>query len=412
MATASKRPRGTKRILFRAALGGMLLMTTIALIALLEFLASLAIHRPADLFFKNHRLNHTWVPNSAMTHSEWTKDNPDFPEPFRHHYNRQAWIEDYDLVPEKPPNTCRIFYVGDSFTEGCVPMEESVASRLEAHLNGAQKDKGLHFEVINTGTTSYSPLIYYILIRHFIAPYSPDLIVINVDMTDDYDDWKYRQTLICDKEGNPWAVPPRSIYESLYVDTAKGAVRPNPLMKLNLFLFEKSYLYNYLQRRLFRPPDKRDFSFAGLQVEYEEESGPALYKRWAWCRHEWDAQTERNVQRSMETLARIADFCNQKGIKLLLTGVPHYQQVTPDDSGRTEWSLRPHREIERCAREKGVAYLDSPASLTPLFRGTPQHHYYYRGDIHLNPRGNRLWAEAHIRAILDPKNHLLPTVGP
>jgi DNA segregation ATPase FtsK/SpoIIIE-like protein len=45
------------------------------------------------------------------------------------------------------------------------------------------------------------------------------MMVDSVDMTDDYDDWKYSETAILDHEGNPVAVPQRNLYTSAFIDT-------------------------------------------------------------------------------------------------------------------------------------------------------------------------------------------------
>jgi hypothetical protein len=55
-----------------------------------------------------------------------------------------------------------------------------------------------------------------------------------------------------------------------------------------------------------------------------------------------------------------------------------------------------------------VAYLDSYRGLAPLIDGTEQHEYYYRNDMHFNPKGFEAWSRLHIEAITDPGNCLLP----
>jgi lysophospholipase L1-like esterase len=395
---------------FRAVALGLVPLGTVLAVAVLEFIASFHVSRVSDSFITNFRINHTWPPNSRMEHGEWANLNPEYPEPYVHCHNRQGWIEEYDVRPAKPSGTYRIFYVGDSFTEGCVPMDESVPSRVETWLNGKLGKAGVRYEVINTGTSSYSPVIEYILVRHIIQPYSPDLVVVNVDMTDDYDDWKYRETLIVDPEGNPWAAPSRDIYSAVYMDTAQGAMRTSAWGRLSLRLYSKSYLYNLLQEAARERAEKKQWKRGTEPSEKEAgtPTGQMLHRRWAWCEHEWDALTKENVRFTLDVLARLADFCNANRIKLLLTGVPHYRQFATDDSGKTEWSIRPHLEIEKVAKAKGVAYLDSVASLRPLIQGSPQHKYYYRNDIHFNPEGTRIWAEAHFKAISDRRSKLLP----
>lgn len=178
----------------------------------MEVITSFFVIKPSNFIMKNFRLNHTWPSNVKRMNDEWVEHNPDFDKPYLKVFNKQRWVESYDVELDKPENTYRIFYVGDSFTDGTAPMDQSVPSIVEKYLNEQCHNSGVNFEVINTGTWSYSPVIYYILIRYYISQYSPDLIVLNIDMTDVFDDWKYRQTMIEDSMGNPWAAPPPVIF--------------------------------------------------------------------------------------------------------------------------------------------------------------------------------------------------------
>ena len=94
----------------------------------------------------------------------------------------------------------------------------------------------------------------------------------------------------------------------------------------------------------------------------------------------------------------------------MLTAVPHYAQYAGDVTGATPPALsaRPHAELEKLAEEIGLPYLNSFEMLAPKVQGTPQTTYYYRNDMHFNPRGYALWASAHGDFLLDPANGLLP----
>ncbi len=382
-----------KRIAFRCALLALLAAATIAPILLLEFIASFFVTVPARSFADDVRLNHSWPKNSSHTHDEWAPDNPNFPEPYVHTYNSQGWVESYDIAREKPPGTYRIFYVGDSFTEGCVPMDESIASQVERHLNASGRPE--KFEVINTGTSSYSPVIYYVLIRYYLAEYDPDLIVINVDMTDCFDDWKYRETLIVDEEGNPLAVPSRNLFDSAYVDTALGAVKGDFTSRTRLFLTRYSHLYNWMARGSSKPPPA------------PEDADDIVQPRWAWCEYEWDEQTEEQVAFTLDILTRIAEFCRSEGIQLAWTGVPHYQQFAHTPGEPPEWSDRPHRELLELAEEQGVIGFDSLTPLAAEIAGSEQTDFYYRENMHFNPRGNRLWGGVHV-GVVEELLHVTP----
>ena len=371
-------------------------------VAALEFAAALFTQKPADYTESHWRFNHTWKPNGEQLHSEFIGDNPDFPDPYLHVYNAQGWIEDYDIELEKPAGTFRIFYVGDSFTEGTVPMDESVPSRVEGALNELAGDGPRRFEVINTGTGSYSTLIYYLLIRYAILDYSPDLIVVNVDMSDNYDDWSYAESMVLDENGDPFAAPPRNIYSSPFLEVEGGElVEANPWNRLQLYLYANSYAYNLILEKF---PPRRHF---------EEEVEFASLERWPWCKPTLDEKAKEQLEFTLGLVRKIAGLCLENGVKLMLTGVPHYPQYHGSDRGRgrPRMSNRPHDELQRVSVEEGTPFLNSYEVLKPLIEGTRRTRYYHSPDIHFNPRGYEIWADAQLEFLLDPRNGLLPRFG-
>ena len=111
------------------------ILVLLTLIILIEFIFSFFTERPTEHIVPSWRLNHTWRPNFSKTHLEWVRKNPEFPEPYVHLYNRQGWIESYDINSEKSEGIYRIFFVGDSFIEGTAPMNQSIPSIVEKELN-------------------------------------------------------------------------------------------------------------------------------------------------------------------------------------------------------------------------------------------------------------------------------------
>ena len=369
-------------------------LATLSLIAGLEAIAAMLIDKPSDAIVPHLRLNHTWKPNGAWVHREW-RHEPAHNQSYVHVYNEQGWLERYDIAVEKPPGTYRIFYVGDSFTEGTVAMEGSVPSLVEVWLNERFANSTTHFEVINTGTTSYSPILYYILVRYYISAYSPDLIVVNVSMGDPDDDWKYRANLVVDQDGNPWAAPRRDIYASVYVDTLGGRIPTSGLAKLKLFLYEHSNLYNLL--RLYSPrapqPEPQLALFAG------QEDG--------WTSKHRDADKQSRSDYSLDVVRRLIEYCRQQGIRVALTGVPRYEQFAYRD-GRPVASIEAHQRIRRVTEAAGGVYFDSLSGLMPKLEHSAKGDYYFEYDLHFNPDGYRAWAEVHLQALMDPKLNLLP----
>jgi hypothetical protein len=377
------------------------------LVAVFEGASALLVPTAGDNLIADYYLNHTWRPNSEWEHNEWINANPDFSRPYRHHYNKQAWLEQYDVEKTKGPNVYRIFYLGDSFVEGTCPMDESVPSKVEARLNELARGMQLTFEVINTGTSSYSPTLYYLLARHRLMDYHPDLLVVNVDMTDCFDDWKYAQTLVVDAAGAPFAAPPRDVYGSGYLDTYEGTVDLTFRRRLQLFLLQHSHTYNLIAslRLNFRHTANSDQEGPGAAG-----SSDLRRDRWSWCREEWTGATDADVSRTMGHLTRLVDLCRKNGVKIVLTSVPHYEQYARRDDApdKPVWSSRPHMEIAQLAGKLGVPYLNSFEALRPRIQGTPRNAFYYANDMHFNPRGYDIWARAHLDFLLEEEHALLP----
>ena len=404
-------------------------------VGLFEFVAYKFADRPIDSIVNHPRLHHIWRPNGRQDHFEWTRSDPRYSKPYMHVYNGQGWIERYDVVKEKPSNVYRIFYLGDSFTEGTVPMEKSVPSIVEAALNKRKRRNAWQFEVINTGTSSYSPLILYILARYYLADYSPDLLVVNVDMTDVYDDSRYRTNLSLDETGKPWAILPGNVSESDYVWAGDRLAKASLMLKFRIFLYKHTYSYHLLGqlKRKFlhnidrlrgHPVSEKPLEKSNNAIDATNDQGVETtvtssrsvdYRSiqiasdpWGWCRFEWTNKTKEDVRFTKEILRELIQWADEKKIKIVITTVPHYLQYPSVLEGKSVWSTQPHREIKQLAESLGVIYLDSYNGLKSALVGSQQDEFYYRNDMHFNPRGYRLWAKLHLDLLEDPSNKLIP----
>ena len=379
------------------------------IIAALEFVVSRFVDLPGRHIVYSYQLNHTWRPGGEKTFKFWRRRNPDFPEPYTHRYNSQGWIEAYDIQKEKPDDVYRVFYIGDSHTEGTAPMDQAVPSRVEIRLNELAREKGLDttIEVVNTGTSSYSPTIYYILFRYFILDYDPDLIVVTVAMNDDFDDWKYAETLILDESGNPYAVPPRNLYTSGYFEARGEVVKATWSTRLMLFLSQNSAIYNYLL--LHRVEQNRSEEYEALRAGTIEENN--AYPKNAWLKtYEWSEQITEQVNYTMTLLKKLIALASENGVEVMVTSMPTYKQYQPSDEnpGQMTENPAPHNVIREAAESVGARYLDSYQALKEHIQPSAQDYYFYKGDGHFNPRGYEIWANAHMAFLLDPKNGLLP----
>lgn len=406
-AAKPKKKRRSRKVLLLVCANALVVL---ALVAGAEFFLSFFVSRPVDTLVPHPHFNHMMKPYSRETHREFIAANPDFPDAYTHTRNAQGWLETYDVATTKPPNTYRVFYLGDSFTEGTCTMDASMPSVVEAKLDEMEEDGGLSIEVINAGTTSYSPTIYYILTRYVLLEYDPDLIVVNVDMTDDFDDWKYARLLTVDDAGNPVSVSPMGILGHEFIEGTNGIAPATPRERVRLFLRRYSYIYNTLDRVKARLGIVGDAGAGSDSQRIVPANTDELYQRYSWCRDEWDDVTERCVKRTTDMLRRLATLCAENDVKLMMTAVPQYWQYAgnANGDGPPRWSSRPHEAIGKLASEIGVPYLNSFEALAPVIRGTVQTKYYYSGDMHFNPRGYAAWAACQLAFLTDRRNALLP----
>ncbi len=396
-----RHPRLAK--LAMAFLAPLLCLAVIEITARVSYRPDDVAEQPVGNIVPHPVLNHTWRPSWGARHAEFERVG--IPA-YLHHYNAQAWLETYDVEADKPDGTYRVFYLGDSFTEGTCPMESSVPSRVEAGLE-ARAAEGWRFEVINTGTSSYAPVLYDILARRVLVDYDPDLLVIDVDMTDVFDDFLYRATAEVDGEGRLKACPPGSPLRSAYYRTAEGLARKSARYRADEWLGAHSRFYSVMVSRM-RELRAAEGEVAGSPLtDPRDESLPGLYD---WCGSEWDPSTTELVEASMATLRQTIELSRERGFEVVITGVPHLENLTG------EWSTRPFETLRDLCEAEGVPYLDSHGGLLERIGDDDPARYFIPGDMHFDEVGYGLWADVQLAFLTDPERDpilpLIPSAGP
>jgi hypothetical protein len=84
----------------------------------------------------------------------------------------------------KPKNTIRIFCMGDSIVEGstCASNEDSYPNLLEDMLN--KYSYNVRYEVFNCGISDYGIRQEYLLLRHRLLKYRPDIVILGYYLND------------------------------------------------------------------------------------------------------------------------------------------------------------------------------------------------------------------------------------
>ena len=347
-------------------------------ISLLFIEGCLRIQEPVFLFFRHHvngsmaLVDHPVWHHQCMPNACWGGgiSKPPFNRFFDRGSplkcsNQQGWLEDHDFI-EKDPGVCRIFVLGDSFTEGYY-KEDTVAGVLRGRL---LMESGERVEVINVGTSSYSPIIHYLRIKHQLVRYQPNALIMNLDLTDVFDDAvRYANKVECDEQGEPVALGhgiSRDYYS--FLKTNSYFVR----------LLNKIYLFFRLE--VFRPQSAREIVAAEEKIFVYHSSSDLT------------AEQSLHVQVFLSNIKRIIQLCNSLGIKLVITMYPHRQQLSPDEYGNL-WHRKIEYAVSHLCNELGVLFFSAYDGILAAFMKDPEIYWPPPiNDMHFTPEGQRIWA--------------------
>jgi hypothetical protein len=292
-----------------------------------------------------------------------------------------------EVAVPKPPGTVRILLLGDSFTFGLrVLDEETFGRRLEARLRG--RYGAAPVEVVSAGVISYCPLLEYLQYRHHLHALTPDLVVLNFDMSDVQDHMAYSRDVVLGDDGAPLYVTEPSLRSQV----------PSAMPKLLFF--------EWLGRRIQGARGRVESTLQGVPFVRDQD-------RYLWtfdAGPEWDAE----ARDAMAPILHLSKLLERDGIPLLLATYPQPWQVsaeaTPIPPIRDQYGIgrhtvhlndRPFKKLASFAGEHQMSFVNA----TKAFRDDASPETLFLGnDPHFTPRGHQLYAEVLAQYITE---HLL-----
>jgi hypothetical protein len=300
-------------------------------------------------------------------------------------------LRDREISREKPAGTSRILMLGDSFTEGNgVDQKETFSSRLQAMLD--QAGFGKRWQVINAGVGSYSPLLEYLYLKNGGLDLQPDLVILNFDLSDFYDDIQYTQLAEFDANGDPVAVRAEPERE-------KGSWPVEILVGFKDFLKRHTRTYNFVRRRIG--------GYVEAARHKQNFSGDIRFDKYAMLREVGEPQDDRAATLSYRYLSKIRDLLQARGVDLWVTVYPYGLQVSAREwaGGRRFWgfetgklySTRPQGFVELFCRANHLTVINMCDDFREISRTV--YPLYYETDGHWLPAGHELVAKLLYRAL-------------
>ena len=96
-----------------------------------------------------------------------------------------------EVAVPKPPEVYRIICVGDETI--LAPEVDDTSTYVKVLQRRLQAVSNRPIEVINAAVPDYCPLLSYLQVKHRLAGLDPDLIIAHFDMSDVWDDRRFRR---------------------------------------------------------------------------------------------------------------------------------------------------------------------------------------------------------------------------
>lgn len=327
----------------------------------------------ASLLTSSWNSHHTLKPLKSTV-----RRNPDTNLPVTIRTNSFGLRGERVRVP-KPNDVFRILYLGDDtvfasdFDEAdglCQLIEEQLIAQT-----------GRTIEVVNCGLPDYCPLLSYLLFKHDLANLSPDLLLLNVDMSDLADDHYYRRHAQIGPEGLPLLCTNPSLQTS---DRNKATSFAGKLL-----------LVQALKRQLGMLP--ADYDRESDLSDFETTAG-----RYAWTRDD-RAEWRIYISQALSPIAHLNDLAKQLSCPLIVTVSPVPWQVSeramPDPLARETWGIPPGRVYDpKLAMTPIIEFLSAQAiaycDVTARFRDQPNAEQLFLQTVpRFSRQGHRLFAK-------------------
>jgi len=291
-----------------------------------------------------------------------------------------------EITIPKPAGVYRIVCLGDdrTFAAG-VPEEATFSAQLQSLLQNYTQQR---VEVINAGIPDYCPLLSYLQVKHQLAALQADLFVLNLDMSDVADDYRYRRLTVISPEGAPeYCTHPRLLPSP---DTGSSD-------DCDLLL-------------LLQWGKRRATEFLADSMQETETPGIGMDTgRYAWLKEDapdWSVY----IQQTLQPIAHLKQLTRGMYADLMVATGPVPWQVSPTASsdgrlrqeigvptGTFNPSRRPFELIAGYCAEQYVDFCDA----SPAFRAdqTPDT-LYLNEHVEYSAAGHRIYTRELARRIV------------
>lgn len=304
---------------------------------------------------------------------------------------------------EKKPRVERIFMVGDSFTFGVgANDEETIPALVEQYLNAGNPSPA--YELINAGRGNTSPLIFYLRLKEELPQFRPDAVVMLLDFSDLWEDWRFERNLIREASGEPLRLSPYildghfHLWDYLRTHSVFLAYLHNKVVRTFLDIQKLGFKTYFRRVILERKRPKAVIATVSKNDTIEFDGKIFLRGR------ERAAEILEHFPRTAGYILKCRELAEKYGARFLLVLHPYGTHVGPDQwgKGRIYWGFEAGKLytdlfsfdlVEKFAQENHIPFVN----LLEDFRRHADQKLFFDYDGHFTPAANRVAAEALAR---------------
>lgn len=275
-------------------------------------------------------------------------------------------------VPNSVGCAPKLLFMGDSFMQG-LGIDDTIPVHVRDYFHDA-----LHKEIcaVNAGASSYSPSVYVPQAKKLIPKVRPDVVIIDIDETDLWDDYyRYRQLVVRDLSGSIVAVRRTPLAEEFRQGLVAAGKKPLYLQRLLAKLYFTRVVYPRLSAQYRRNMEQDGFWVSRVPIaEARQRDGAAI------------AYFAATLQDLTETVTRFMGgpqgliYIHHPHLENLHTSGDVFNNVVSDT-------------ISEVAAHNNVRYYDATDDLKREFGASPEC-YYIPNDMHFNERGLKAYSLA------------------
>jgi len=265
-----------------------------------------------------------------------------------------------------------ILFMGDSFMEGVGGGNDDT---VPVHVrNFFRQASGKELCVFNAACSSYSPSIFVAQAKTLIPLVKPDLVVIDVDETDLYDDYyRYRKLATRDGSGSIVSIRPTPVAAQFQHGLIESTSKT---LYLHRFIAKLYFTKITYPRSFARYYPNTDIVWASRLPAAEAR------QRYADAIENFDATLD-DLTKTVLTRMGSAD-------RLVYVHHPHLGHLKTEGDVFNDVVASTVREV---ASRHRVRFFDATESLKAQF-GAAAESYYLPNDLHFNPAGTRAYGIA------------------